>query len=269
MRSLALVIALTAVASARPEHLPAKLAGAASDAFAKAQTAEQAGDLQEAIRQYRRANEIAPHANTYFNLAELFVATKSYDAAIASYQKYLELAPDAPNHATVEKRVHELVALPGTLEITTDEPNAVMFVNGKASGAPRKLEVPAGDYQIDIVTPITFGGNVCSVSRGQSSSCHPPTRARVDGNVVISASWRMGGLDWPVEHQRFQIHGRFVAKPGHYDLKVHQRGCEALPLEVPTGDVVTYAYITYPDPEPDYPTCIPLTIEQQRVSFPK
>lgn len=269
MRALLLVIALAASAAAQPKQVPGKLARAASDAFAKAQVAERAGDRREAIRQYERANEIAPHPNTYFNLAELHRANRSFDAAIDAYRRYLELAPDAPDHAAVERRVRELVAIPGTLDIESTELDAVMFVDGKPAGAPHALEVAPGTYQIDIVTPITFGGGACSVSRGQHSTCSPHTRARVDGNVVISGSLRMGGLSWPVGDQRFQVHGRFVARPGQYQLAVHERACAPLPLDVPRGDAVTYAFITYPDPEPALPSCIPLTIAQRRVSFPR
>ena len=221
MRALALLMALSATATAQPKQVPPQLARAASDAFAKAQTAERAGDVHEAIRQYERANEIAPHANTYFNLAELHRANRSFDAAIDSYRRYLELAPEAADHAAVERRVHELVEIPGTLDIESADLDAVMFVDGKPAGAPHSIEVVPGTYQVDIVTPITFGGSACSVRRGQHSTCSPHTRARVDGNVVISGSLRMGGLSWPVGDQRFEVHGRFVARPGHYDLAVH------------------------------------------------
>jgi len=269
MRVLAIVCLASGVAAAKPEHLPSKFADAASDAFAKGQAAEAGGDLHEAIKQFERANAIAPHPNTYFNLGELYRETKSYDAAIASYRKYLELSPHAPNQELVEKVLKQVLAIPATLEIKTDEPNAVMFVNGKPSGKPRNIDMPAGDYQIDIVTPITFGGHVCEGRRGQSGSCTPPMQARVDGNVVVSTQWPIMGAEFNVDHQPFEIGGRFTAKPGRYDLASHAHSCEPLILDVPSGDVVTYAYISRIEGGSENPKCQHLTIEQRRVNFPR
>ena len=268
MKALLLLL-VSSVALAQPKPLPSKLAEAAGDAFRKAAEAEAKKDYREAIRQYRRAQEIAPHPNTVFNMAEAYRADKQWTSARKAYEEYLKLAPDAPDRGNVERLIREIGAMPGTLEVESDDVNALVYLEGVVQGpAPRKLEVVAGTYEVEIVTPITFGHMPCAVGIGSRHSCKPGGKARIDGNVILSSSWRMGGLNWPVDGQRFQNKGRFVAKPGHYDLKLMQNQCALLPLDVPKGDELIYAYITYPDPAPKHGECVDLKIKQHRVQFP-
>jgi tetratricopeptide (TPR) repeat protein len=268
-----LVLVLVATtAHAQPKPMPAKLVQAASDAFAKAQAAEAKGNLTEAIHQYERAMAIAPHPNTQFNLAEAQRAAKDFVGAATSYAKYLELAPDASDRAHVEKLVAQLRAMPGTVDLETEEIGALAYLDGVLVGpAPRKVELPTGTHQLDLVTPITFSGSACVATAGRHSSCRATARPRVDGNVIISGSWNLGGLEWSVDHQRFRVHGRFPAKPGHYELTVDKRQCKPLPLDVPAGDdVLTYAFITMPEEPRDVLSrpCMALSIAQHRVAFP-
>jgi tetratricopeptide (TPR) repeat protein len=265
-----LLVLLGSTAFAQPKPLPGKLAEAAGDAFRKAAEAEAKRDYREAIRQYKRAQEIAPHPNTVFNMAEAYRADKQWDMARRSYVEYLKLAPEAPDRGKVAQLIKDIEVMPGTVEVKSDDVNALIYVDGVMVGpAPRKVEVLSGTHQLDVVTPITYGHMACTVGIGSHTSCNPSGKARVDGNVIISSSWRMGGLNWPVDGQRFQNKGRFVAKPGHYDLKLMDRQCAPLPLDVPKGDdVLTYAYITYPDPAPPHGECVDLKIQQHRVQFP-
>jgi ribosomal protein S10 len=271
MRMLAfvvVVVGLMGAAAAGPKPLPAKLAKAASAAFTAARQAEKQGDLQAAWKQYERAIEIAPHPSVYFNLADVQRRAKVYRRAIRSYLTYLELVPDAPDRKAVEKLIAELRAIKGTLEITSSEPDGIVFVNGKLVGkAPIDYQVLEGAYEIDVITPITSWHKVCETDAGRSSSCSMTPRPRTDGNLVMSSTWSMTNQNWPVDKQRFDLRGRFPVKPGHYELKVLDRQCKPLPLDVPAGDVITYAYVTYPDKQPELNECIDLKIAQQRVKL--
>ncbi len=266
MRALLVLVLLATPVLAGPRPLPARLAKAAGDAFAAAQKADAKGDLDEAVKQYRRAHAIAPHADTMFNIADAQRRAKDYDDAITSLESYLELAPEAPDRKAVEKLIAELRALPGTLEIECNEPDGKVFVDGRYVGmAPIQVKVPSGTHQIDVVTPITHGDMACPVSAGGRRDCRVYAKPREDGNVVISGSWIMGGQSWPVGDQRFEVHGRFTARPGRYELKIDDNQCDLLNLQVPAGDDVTFAYITFVDPKAR--GCRRFEIKQQQLTF--
>lgn len=250
MRALLVLVLLAAPVLASPRRAPARLSKAAGDAFTAAQKADAAGDLDLAVKHYRRAHAIAPHADTMFNIADAQRRAKDYDHAITSYETYLELTPDAADRKAIEKLVRELRAIPGTLEIESDEPDGQVFVDGKYVGlAPIKVEVASGTHQIDVITPITYGHMACPVSAGGRRDCRVGAKPREDGNVVISGSWILGGRSWPVGDQRFEVRGRFTARPGRYELDLGTNQCGPVVLDVKAGDDLTYAYVTLTEPK--------------------
>ncbi|MBA3456218.1 MAG: tetratricopeptide repeat protein [Deltaproteobacteria bacterium] len=266
MRSLLVLVLLSAPLLAGTRALPPRLSKAAGDAFNAGQKADAKGDPAEAVKQYRRAYAIAPHADTMFNIADVQRRAKDYDGALTSYEKYLELAPDDPDRKVIEKLVAELRAMPGTLEIESDEPDGKVFVDGKYVGmAPIKVKVPAGTHQIDVITPITHGDMACPVSIGGSRDCRVGAKPRDDGNVVISGSWIMGGQSWPIGDQRFEVHGRFTVRPGRYELKIDDDQCGPLMLDVKAGDDLTFAYITFVNPKAR--GCRRFEIAQQQIKL--
>jgi hypothetical protein len=269
MRSLLLVMLAAGAAAAGPKKLPPKLEKAAGKAFAAAQQADAKGDLDAAWKQYARAIEIAPHPDAYFNLADVQVRAKSILSAIESYEKYIELAPDAKDRPAVEKRIAELLAMKGTLEFDFDEPDGVVYADGKLLGkSPGNYDLRGGTYHIDVITPITHGTGTCDAIALRSNRCPVGGPVREDGNVVIGASWSLSSRSWPVDDQRFRINGRFTAKPGTYDLKLHERQCTPLKLVVPPGDVLIYAFVTAPKViESRGRECVDLKIAQRRVRF--
>lgn len=268
MRAALLLLLVAATAVAGPKKLPPKLEKAAGKAFVAAQEADAKGDLNEATKQYQRAIEIAPHPDAYFNLADVQVRAKNIQSALRSYEKYLELAPEAKDRPAVEKRIAELLAMKGTLDMSFDEPDGLVFADGKLLGkTPGKYDLRAGTYHIDVITPITYGKGTCEAIALRSSSCHVGAPAREDGNVVIGATWSATGLSWWVDKQNFRMKGRFTAKPGTYELKVHDRQCAPLKLVVPPSDVLTYAFITFPEVIKFGRECVDLKITQRRVKL--
>ena len=272
MRVLLLVALLAGPALAGPKSaLPPKITKAARDAFAAARAADDKGDLAKALEQYRRAYEIAPHPFVLYNMADVYRRQRSYASAIEAYEKYLA-AEDVTDRAAVEKLVKELKAIPGQLAISCEEPDGVVFIDGKRRGAYGTYDVAAGTHVVDVVTPITHGYEICTVSAGRDSTCRVPAKPRKDGNLVLSGRWPMGGLSWPAKHAdgenvRLQFRGRAIAKPGHYpDLKVMERQCKPLPIDVPKGDVIVFGYVTYPD-RADSSACYDTTITLERVKF--
>ena len=266
------LLALAAPAVAGPKAVPAKITKAARDAFAAARAADDAGDLDEALRQYQRAYEISPHPFVLYNLADVHRRKKSYAAAIDAYEKYLA-AEDITDRAAVEKLLAQLRAIPGTLVIEMEEPDGLVFIDGRRAGKVGSYDVPAGTHVVDIITPITHGYGICTASAGHDSTCRVSAKPRKDGNVVLSGRWPMGGLSWPVKHQdgdsvRLEFRGRAVAKPGHYpDLKVMEDQCQPLPLDVPKGDVIVFGYVTYPDRATTGRRCYDVAMTVERVTF--
>jgi tetratricopeptide (TPR) repeat protein len=269
MRAAVLVLLVAGTATAGPKQLPAKIEKAAGKAFAAAQEADAKGDLAAASKQYERAITIAPHPDAYFNLADVQVRSKHVKPAIRSYEKYLELAPEAKDRKAVEKRIAELLAMKGALEMEFDEPDGLVFADGKLLGkTPGTYELRAGTYHIDVVSPITHGTGTCEAIALRSSRCHVGGPPRKDGNVVIGMTWSSTGKGWPVDGQRFSTKGRFTVKPGTYELAIYDRQCAPVKLIVPPGDVLTYAFITAPEViESHSKECIDLKITQRRVGF--
>ncbi|MGN6106228.1 MAG: tetratricopeptide repeat protein, partial [Kofleriaceae bacterium] len=246
---VSLLISGLAVADEKPlppKPHPPRIAKAAGEAFVAAQEADARGDLKEAARQYDRAHQISPHPNTAYNLAEVYRRAKRIRDAIGMYETYLRLAPDATDRAEVTATIELLRKTPGTIEVVVDEPRGEVYVDGVPAGpAPAKLEVPAGTHRIDVITPITYGHSACAVAAGGTNTCRVPAKPREDGNVILSADWPMGGLNWPIGDQRFHMLGRFQVRPGRYDLKrLIENSCQPLFLEVPAKGFV-YAYVSY------------------------
>jgi hypothetical protein len=272
---MVVVAILASPAIAGPKSsLPPQVAKAARDAFAAARVADEKGDLNEAIKQYERAYAIAPHPFALYNIADLHRRNKYIEGAIRMFEKYLE-SPDVADRAAVEKTLRELKAIPGTLVMKYDEPDGIVFIDGKRAGALDKkktYEVTSGTHVVDVITPITHGDGVCTVEAGRDSTCHISGKPREDGNVVLSGRWPMGGLSWPVKHAdgenvRLSFRGRAIAKPGRYpDLKVIDKQCHPVPLDVPKGDGIIFGYITYPDRDDSF-ACYDLTLTVQRVTF--
>jgi len=64
----------------------------------------------EALDEYQKAFDAKPIPDFLFNIGQCYRNLGEYDAAIFSYQKYLKLAPDAPNRDKVEQLISELEA---------------------------------------------------------------------------------------------------------------------------------------------------------------
>jgi len=64
--------------------------------------------FSEALDEYQKAFDAKPIPDFLFNIGQCYRNLGEYDAAIFSYQKYLKLAPDAPNRDKVEQLISEL-----------------------------------------------------------------------------------------------------------------------------------------------------------------
>jgi tetratricopeptide (TPR) repeat protein len=249
---------------------PDKFAKAASEAFTAARAADEAGKLPEALRLYKKANEIAPHPSAVYNIADVERRMKDLRSAIKSYQTYLELAPDAPDRKEVEKLIAELQSTPGTVVIEAEETDAYLFVDGQQQKGkfPIGLDLPAGDHELDLITPISYGRDSCTVVAGNKRTCRIRTKPRMDGNVVISGPRHLSHRKWKDGGVELETMKRFQLDAGHYELYIldKRRQCAPVALDVAKGDVLTYAYVDVPQ-HLNYKECNPVTLTQHVLHF--
>jgi tetratricopeptide (TPR) repeat protein len=66
------------------------------------------GRYEEAAREMRAAYELKPVPDLQYNLAQCYERLGRFESAAASYARYLEASPEAPDRATVEKRIAHL-----------------------------------------------------------------------------------------------------------------------------------------------------------------
>ncbi len=65
---------------------------------------------EAALRIFTRAYQLAPAPPIVFNMAQCHQALGNDERAVESYKLFLQLAPDAPNRADVERKVRQLEA---------------------------------------------------------------------------------------------------------------------------------------------------------------
>jgi tetratricopeptide (TPR) repeat protein len=110
----ALVVAsvlLAAGVEAAPKKPPAphdqKQEKAARAHFERAEKAFNLGKFDEALTGYQEAYEALPLPAFLFNIAQCHRNLRNREQAVFFYQRYLSLAPDAPNRPVVEELIAE------------------------------------------------------------------------------------------------------------------------------------------------------------------
>jgi tetratricopeptide (TPR) repeat protein len=107
------------------------------------------GDAEGALREYERAEALAPAANLpYRYAAEAWISLGRTREAIASLEAYLRKRPDVSDADAVKKRIEELEkSLPGTLVLRSDAPRALARIDGNDPRAlPLELDLPPGPH---------------------------------------------------------------------------------------------------------------------------
>jgi tetratricopeptide (TPR) repeat protein len=109
------------------------------------------GDAEGALREYERAEALAPAANLpYRYAAEAWISLGRTREAIASLEAYLRKRPDVSDAEAVRKRISELEkSLPGTLSLRADAPRARARIDGREpTSLPLELELPPGPHVV-------------------------------------------------------------------------------------------------------------------------
>jgi tetratricopeptide (TPR) repeat protein len=284
MRWLALVC-LGGVASAGPKHSPDKYAAAASAEFDKALAEEHRDRLQEALDHYKNAFEISPHADVVFNEASVLERMDHDHEAIAAYELYLVLAPDAPDRSQVEAAIQRIATKSRTFDLHSnlELADAYVLVDGEVVAKPgqikdhtTKVTIGQGQHFVAVVTAISFAGEELtahSTIHDRSGKVFLSGKPRIDGNVVVEMPYMYHGrIDGKVvsESQRVAV------TPGMQVLALRddKHECPPIKVEAREGDVAFVQLLEDELPmigqnESDQGRCRRLTVKQQHLVFAK
>ena len=293
-RALIVVAMLAGVAHATPDPVrkktPDKFVRAAADAFAEALAADEKGDLPTALGLYEKAQAIAPHPSTAYNIGDVYRRMGKVPDAILQFETYLAMAPDAPDRKDCEAIIEKLVHTPGTIYLVTSQksdPQAIAFkefyilVDGEIVAKPgtdakeqpklRKpaiaLPVEAGTHAIDLVSSISYAHADCKVIAGGTEECMMRAKPRIDGHAVFRASDNRLGVH-KTKHDGFYA-DRVEVAPGKWPMMVRDRNfeCPSIWVEVPGGaNDVAYVYVGTKEWD-GFERCRKLDVKQHKLHF--
>jgi tetratricopeptide (TPR) repeat protein len=253
-----------------PEGFPAE----AIEPFVDAILADKAGNLGTAQRRYQDANRISDQAATHYNIADVQRRMERWKQAIESYKKYLALAPEAPDRAEIERLIAQLQARPGTAVIDGDEPDALVFVDGKLVGpSPVVLQLPDGRHTADRITLTGHSSRSFEMKPATNEHVRASLMREEGGNVILSGNLRFSG-SWRDNGNEYRLPGRIALPPGRHTTYViaPDRTCSPLVFDAPKPDELVYVFIeAAPEPPAGAPRqrgCIPIQVRQAKVRFP-
>ena len=194
----ALLIALAAPLPAFAATPPADPKAEARTLYLAAEAAFAEKKYDEAGELYRRANDAYADPIFVFDIAQCHRLAGRAEAAIAGYEEYLRISPDAPNRADVEKLLADLRAAGAAAE-----------TGGGAGAAPgaRKVAPRAPGGGGGLVVP----GLALAVVGGVALGISIYTGARVAAANRVLAANAYGTVDDFVEADAADRRGRAYA----------------------------------------------------------
>ncbi len=116
-------------------------------------------NYEAASAEFQRAYDLLdgnPHQYTVlFNIGQTQERLFQYDAALTSYQQYLDRGgEDAEDRATVQATIRALGNLLATMHLTTNVPRADVWLDDRRIGsAPGDLRIPGGRHVVQLRAP--------------------------------------------------------------------------------------------------------------------
>lgn len=288
------LVATVAVARAdapQRKQAPDKFVRAAAEAFGEALAADEKGDLPTALGLYEKAQAIAPHPSTAYNIGDVYRRQGRITDAILSFETYLAMAPDAPDRRECEAIIDKLVHTPGTIALTTtakSDPEAIAFkdfyilvdgeivakpgmapkLDGKRGDRPFvPISVEAGRHAIDLVSSLSYAHADCEVKQGATEDCVVRAKPRVDGHAVFRGSDNRLGIHKSKQEGFYA--NRVELPAGRWQLMVRDRTFECPPVwvQVPGGpNDVVYVFVSTHEYD-GVERCRALTVKQHPLHF--
>lgn len=263
MKALVVLVALSGSVVAAPVRKAAsdKFTRAAGEAFKRAVEFEDKGNLTQAIAMYRTSLQLMMHPNTVYNLAALDESSGQIAEAIAHYEMYLVLAPNAADAKAVRAKINELAKRPATLTVLIregiDPKDAYVILDGAIIKKPGELvrrgdkkltfdvSVAGGKHSLELFTVLGSGMEDVTVTPGQKVTKELFDTGMTGGNIAVMAEYpfSMG--------KAYDGHGRFTAPAGKQLMKLEfgERECPPVTVDIPSNDDVAYVYIKPLEPD--------------------
>lgn len=123
----------------------------ARDRFAAGVALARAGNCQGALAELRASLSLVERPNTLFNAARCYEELFRYDLAVATYERYLEVAePEATDRAAVEATMRSLRNLLGVIVLRANVPAQVWIGDRVVGEAPGEVLVPGGRHALEL-----------------------------------------------------------------------------------------------------------------------
>jgi tetratricopeptide (TPR) repeat protein len=247
--------AATAAASPRPRHATAKYPPQAAQSLAAGVVNDLTGNYQAARNAYEDSYAQSPQPNTAWNLAQLFARLENRTLALNYFEHYLELAPDAPDRAEVQRIIDDLKHGPPTVTIggsspELGEPIAFAILDGAIiEHAPMTKPVTAGNHLAERISATTYGVFPFDASPGARLYVRISANAQ-RGNVLISGL--RPGDRWSEGGHLFITGERFTLPPGHYVTAgpPDRPMCKPIELDVRSGATLSYVFLEVAERQP-------------------
>ena len=126
-----------------------------------------AGSFRDALREFDAALQLAPSADTWFNIGRAHQELAELVPAIHAFERYLRDRVDAPDASAVRAQIEKLRALAeargersaeerssGSLRVYHAAPAAQIFVDGRPlpqTALATPLQLPAGQHRFDVL----------------------------------------------------------------------------------------------------------------------
>ncbi|MDX2088431.1 MAG: PEGA domain-containing protein [Kofleriaceae bacterium] len=120
-------------------------------AFSAGQHADKAQQWRQAIEHYLRAFELVPHHFAAYNIAIDYEHLGELREASVWLNRYLELAPDAPDRDQVMRLMVELKLRPAKLTVRSSPSGATVFIDGQKVGVtPYERPIRGGGRRVAV-----------------------------------------------------------------------------------------------------------------------
>ncbi|HEY6877498.1 MAG TPA: PEGA domain-containing protein [Polyangiales bacterium] len=155
MLAQALAIALLFSVANAQAQVTAGDKARARELYTQGQQLFRQGSFTSAQRAFEDAYRAVPNPIVLLSIAECQVRNEDYSGAVASLRQYLTEKPNAPDRVQVEGQITNLEAKPGTVNIESTPPGAVIWVDEENTGylTPNEISVRSGSHTVRLSLP--------------------------------------------------------------------------------------------------------------------
>lgn len=123
----------------------------ARERFRQGLALARAGNCAGALAELNASLEIMERPNTLFNIARCHEELFRYDLAVASYERYIQIAPpDADDRPAVAATMRQLRMLLGTIVVRSNVDAEVWIGERVVGAAPGEVLVPGGRHSLEL-----------------------------------------------------------------------------------------------------------------------